>query len=264
MKESDRFSSIAPKINNISNVLATKLLFFNRSSLFGQEIRSIGDYIQRRFGAAEAKDAEAPHSKVKWVPDRTVNLVEVSKYVEGLKEGVKAVLTPLADTAAPLNSFIVSDYALEALRPLAFGRAAAISASLALYLASAYLPLGMVTFGLSLGAAFAASELHQAHEAVLYEVYQPLIRPYNTSLIEVEQLVKNACSRVRDTTWLLHKDFLFGKEIKQLPTFLHQLFEKKGDFDDEAVKWVEKSSLTAMIKTLKNWKLYKPRWLVTE
>lgn len=263
-KGDERARSIAPSINSISALLSTKLLFFNRSSLFGQEIRSITDYIQRRLDAAEKKEATAPHSDVKWVPDRTVNLVTVGKYEEGLKEGVKGLLAPMTDRTDSLNSYEVANYALEALRPIAFARATAISSALALYLASAYLPLGWVTFGLSLGAGFIATELHQAHESVLTEVYQPLVRPYATTLDEIEQLVKNACSKVRDTTWLLHKDFLFGKEIKQLPTFFHQLFDQKGDFDHADVKWVEKSSLTAMVKTLKNWKVYKPAWLATK
>lgn len=262
-KGGERARSLATRINIISTSLATKLLFFNRSSVFGQEIRSISDYIERRLAAAEKKDATAPHNKVEWVPDRTVNLVTVGKYEEGLKDSVKGLLAPMTARTDDLNSYLVADYALEALRPIAFARATAISSALALYLASAYLPLGWVTFGLSLGAGFIATELHQAHESVLTEIYQPLIRPYPTTLDEIERLIKNACARVRDTTWILHKDFLFGKEIKQIPTFFHQLFDQKADFDHADVKWVEKSSLTAMVKTLKNWKVYKPAWLTT-
>ncbi|WP_420421221.1 hypothetical protein [Simkania sp.] len=255
--------SIAIFFSNISSQLATNLVFFNRSLLFGQEIRSLPDYLYRRIEAAKKKDTSAPHSDVKWVPDRKANLVTVAKYEEGLKAHIKKFMDPMAARTDLLNSYAVAEIAQEALRPIAFARATAASAALVLYLASAYLPLGWVTFGLSVGAGFFAAELHQAHESFKDEVYKPLFRPYAVGLDEIEQLVKNACSRVKDTTWILHKDFLFGKEIKQLPTTLHQLFEEKGDFTKDSVKWVEKSSLTAMVKTLKNWKIYKPVWLAT-
>ncbi|MCB1067080.1 MAG: hypothetical protein KDK56_02735 [Simkania sp.] len=255
--------SISPFFFTISSQLATNLLFFSRSFMFGQEIRLLPNYIYTRIEAAKKQDKDAPHSGVQWVPDRSENLVTVAQYEEGLKADIIRFMNPMKDRADPLNSYHVADFALEALRPIAFARAAATSAALAFYLASAYLPLGWITFSLSAGAAFFAAELHQAHESFKAEVYQPLLRSYPTSLDEIEQLVNNACARVKDTTWILHKDFLFGKEIKQLPTFLHQLFDEKGDFEKDTVKWVEKSSLTAMVKTLKNWKIYKPQWLAT-
>ena len=254
--------SIAPKIVEVVVVLATRLLFLNRSFFFGQELHTFVDYVERRINAAVSEKAEVHHSDVEWLPDREEGLVTVAEYLEGLKAQASHLIESLTDaTSDNLNPRHVANFALEALRPIGFARAVTGIAAALLYLMSNYFLFGWITFVLSLAAGVIALELHQAHESIRTEIYEQLMRPYDTTFAEVQYLIKNANAKFRDSTWFLHKDLLLGRELKQIPVFLDQLFAAGGNFEDENVKWVDKSSLTGLVKVLKNWKIYKRDWL---
>jgi len=253
-------NKLAPVIERCSVLLQSRLLFFNRSILFGQEIRLLTSFVSRKIDAA--MDHEE-HLQLKWVPDRTEGQDQVRNYLGKLKAEATELIEDFQDedfvgaSAARVQALVQ-----EAMRPIAFARASAITSAIVLYTASVYLPFSMLSLIGSIVSAALGFEMHQLHSSVQSELSEPLLAKGGSNITwdDSMKLVKNTCLKVRETTWLFHRDYFFGREISKIPEYLQQLYVAKGKFEDESVTWIDKSTITAVLETVKNWHIYLPKW----
>lgn len=243
-------------------LLQNNLLLLNRSILFGQEIDLLPDFIGRKIQAALRKeDIEA----VKWVPDRKSKYQSLKDYTDGLKEQVAALVTRFAghlDEDRHLEPVEMQELVKEALRPVAFTRALALTSSIALAGLSYYTPVGSsVAFWGAIPLVLLAGEMHLVHEAIREEVSEPLTSNWNAPLSwnHFFTRIKNACLRAQTTTYLFNKELVFGKEIVKIPDYILSL-KKKEDSKVEKAAAEAAAKVFARVESaidmFRNWTVY--------
>lgn len=248
-------------IKYCSAMLQSRLLFLNRSFLFGEEIRLLPDFVTRKIAAAVKNEEVLPHTQVKWVPDRRLGQTSMHDYVDRIKTDMIELIQDL-EAHGHVGAMRMQNLVQEALRPIAFTRSTLIIFAVICYNASSVFPFSTLFLLISFVSAFFAYEMHQVNESVRTQVSERLFARWQEDVdtVDITKWIKNACLRIQDTTWVFHRDVFFGREIKKIPDYCDQLIQERGAFDTTAVRWICQSSLTGVMDTVRNWRVYRAPW----
>ena len=245
-------------VNGCSALLQSRLSLFNHSLFFGEEIRLMSDFVTRKIEAAQEFGSS---EDVKWVPDRTAGRGAVYDYIKQINTSATAVESNFSQEDAEQADTIQS-IVQQALRPIAFARLTLSAAALTLYTASTILPFSTLFWVASIATAFFAYDFHQVHASIRSEISEKLFENWGQEVNKEDftKWVKHACLRIQNSTWILHRNFMFGKEIKKIQKDCDKLI-KANRFDNSfELSSNNKGALTSVINAVKNWTICQPLW----